>query len=105
MEDAKFHTLADEWLENLQEVVENKDESGVLEVDLEQGMLTIALPEGKPYLISKHSTMQQLWVSSPRTGGLHFSYVEDKHHWVLPDGRTLDEVVRTELNDLAGISL
>lgn len=65
--------------------------------------MTIDLPSGKQLLISKHGVTKQLWLSSPVSGGLHFSFKDEA--WSLADGRTLTQVLSQELKNLAGIDV
>lgn len=103
MNESDYHRLADATLDRFADALEAADEEGALEVELEGVVLTIDLPAGKQYLISKHAPSKQLWVSSPVSGGLHFSYKDAI--WQLPDGRTLESVVAGELSTLAGVKV
>jgi iron donor protein CyaY len=98
-----FDKTANATLENLLERIEAADTQGVLDAELEAGALSVALPNGKQYLITKHAPSAQLWLASPMSGGLHFSPRGDE--WVLADGRTLDATVRAELCQLAGVDI
>ena len=105
MTETQYHQLADKTLEAIAAALESADESGDIEVDLEGAVLTIGLPSSKQYLVSKHAPSQQLWVSSPVSGGLHFSYDKVTDSWHLPDGRHLHSLMATELETLAGIEM
>jgi len=103
MQESDFHRLADNWLTRAEGVLEEADASGALEMELEDGVLTLEFPSGKTVVISKHTPTKQLWFASPLSGGLHFSY--NAVHWSLADSRTLEQVLSSELQSLAGISV
>lgn len=103
MNDTEFQRLADVTLEKFAKLLEDADANGLLELELMQGVLTLSLPENKTIVISKHSASKQIWVSSPLSGGTHFSYIENA--WVLADGRDLELMLRQELHQLVGVEL
>ncbi|NBX03815.1 MAG: iron donor protein CyaY [Alphaproteobacteria bacterium] len=103
MTESEFHTLADALLEQMADALEDADSTGDIEVDLEGSVLSIALSSGKQYLVSKHAPSRQMWVSSPASGGLHFSYMDEK--WALADGRELLSFVAGELKTLGNIEV
>jgi CyaY protein len=103
MQESNFHRLADQWLTMAEAVLEEADQNGAVEMELQSGALTLILPSQKVVLISKHSPMRQLWLASPISGGLHFSH--DGAEWSLADGRTLEQVLSQELQTLAGIKI
>ena len=105
MQESHFHHLADSWLTASQDALEDADTQGVLDVDCEQGALTIALQSGAVYVVSKHAPSCQLWLSSPVSGGLHFAYDESSGAWRLPDGRTLPIVLSQELETATGMKV
>lgn len=101
MNDTEYHQKSEEMLNKISEALEPYDEDGAVEVELQAGILTVDLPSGKQLLLSKHGITKQLWLSSPVSGGLHFSF--DGKSWSLEDGRTLTQVLSHELNTLANI--
>lgn len=103
MEETEFHRLADNWLIMAENALEGADAGGALEMENQNGALTLSLPSGKILLISKHAPTRQLWFSSPISGGLHFSY--DRGKWVIPDGRNLEDIVSQELQSLANVKV
>lgn len=104
MNEAEFHKRADAALRLIEGTLEAADEDGAIDVEYQGGILTITLPTGKQFIVSKHAPSMQLWLSSPVSGGLHFSPAEGKH-WKVEDGRTLEDVLTTELFDLAGLEV
>lgn len=100
MDEKLYHTLADAPLAHCLDQLEAAFEEGALEdLDLQGGILTLRTPSGRTYLLSKHAPSQQLWYASPTLGGLHFSYSTTTECWHLPDGRTLYDILRAELQD------
>jgi CyaY protein len=103
MQESDFHRLADTWLTTAADVLEEADANGLLEVECQNGALTLILPSKKTLLVSKHTPTRQLWLASPISGGLHFIY--NGSQWILQDGRTLENVLSQELKTLAGIDI
>lgn len=103
LENSQFHCLADSYLDALADEIDSKDEDAAIDADLQQGVLTLTLPSGQQYLISKHTPSKQLWLSSPTSGGLHFHYNEKDSAWELTDGRKLGQLLSHELVQHTGI--
>ncbi|MDE3059637.1 MAG: iron donor protein CyaY [Pseudomonadota bacterium] len=95
MNESEFHRRADDTLNALADALEEADARGALEVEYQAGIMTIELSSGTSYIISKHAPSQELWLSSPRSGGLHFHYADGE--WKLADGRTLEGILSQEL--------
>ena len=95
MDDTTYHRLAEATLTQLADALETAYSTGALEeLEREASVLTIQ-PEGqRPILVSKHGPTHQLWLASPRLGGLHFRYEDG---WKLPDGRELHSTLAAEL--------
>ncbi len=98
--DTAFAALADATLTRLERMVETLDEEGVVEVELLSGVLSIELPSGRQFVINKHASSQQIWLSSPLSGGLHFTYDDVQQVWGLADGRRLDTLLKAEIETL-----
>jgi frataxin len=105
MQENEFHPLADGMLTHLLDAIEAADADGELEVDLTQGVLSIDLPDGKQFLVSKHAPSMQLWLSSFLSGGLHFSYDAASGHWLLKDGRSLPSVLAADIAQATGMEI
>lgn len=105
MLETHYHQIADKWLADVQDKLEEADSEGVLDIDYAQGTLSIALENGKVLLVSKHTPSRQLWLSSPVSGGLHFSYDDKMSAWILADGCVLSELLAKELHSLSGITV
>ncbi|MEQ1790103.1 MAG: iron donor protein CyaY [Rickettsiales bacterium] len=100
-----FQKLAEKTLDKLADALDLLDASGDLELDCLDGIITITLDSGKQFIINKHSPSQQIWLSSPVSGGLHFSYYVAEDAWKIADGRSLSEILMVELNSLTGIEV
>lgn len=100
-----FQHLATLELERLAHAIENADEDGQLEVDWENGVLCLSLPDGRQYMLHPHHASRQLWVASPVRGGLHFSLNAAEGKWRLADGQELWHILAEELQLEAGIAL
>lgn len=103
MNEYDFHRLGNAALESFEETLEEADARGALDMEYENGAITIRLPSGKSWLISKHTPNRQIWLASPVSGGLHFSYDAAKKQWLLPDGRELAAILSDELKAVGQI--
>lgn len=100
-----FGQLAEKTLDKLADALDSFDESGDLELEYQNGILNITLNSGKQFIINKHAPSQQIWLSSPVSGGLHFSYDTLSENWKLSDGKSLNEILSMELKKLANIEV
>jgi frataxin len=83
--DEVLHCIG-ERLEILMEDVEG------LDVNLEDGLLTIELPNrGGTYVINKQDPSRQIWFSSPQSGPQKFDYNQTRKAWI--SDRTGDELL------------
>lgn len=99
MDETHFHAVADATLMHCFDQLERAYEAGTLdELELADGILTLVTPQQKTFLLSKHGPSRQLWLASPQSGGLHFSWAQGDQYWHLPDGRKLYELLRGELS-------
>ncbi|WP_164503801.1 frataxin domain-containing protein [Rickettsiales endosymbiont of Stachyamoeba lipophora] len=85
---------AKEEIEVLFDLIDAYDE---YEVDLTQGILYIETDFGS-YVINVHEVMQELWVSSPKTGAHHFKFDIIQQQWITAKNKELRELFTTELN-------
>ncbi len=105
LDESEFHEVTETFLERLAEEIELKDEEMLIDVDLNQGILTLELDSGQQYVISKHLPSLQVWLSSPMSGGLHYDYNEEGKSWELAkDGSRLDELLTEELYQLTSVA-
>lgn len=100
-----FETLAQETLERLFDALDEAVGADA-DVDFEGGILTVELEDGRQYVINKHAASQEIWLSSPVSGAVHFAYHEDTGQWVSTRGsEVLMRVLSTELGALTGHSV
>lgn len=102
--ETEFHRFADATLDALFEQLESAYESGSLDdLELQDGILTIKTAGGLTFVVSKHAPSGQIWLASPITGGLHFSYEPNSGEWQLGDGSLLTERLTQELMQSGGL--
>ncbi|ASI47428.1 MAG: frataxin domain-containing protein [Anaplasma ovis] len=65
--------MAQEALDSLLSMIEQVDVEGRIECDVGDGMIE-ATCNGLVYLISWHQPSSQIWVASPISGSVRFSY-------------------------------
>lgn len=99
--EADFHASVERFLEALFEQLEDQDDDGVLDIDLQDGVLVVEA-SGHELAVTRHAPSQQVWLSSPLSGGLHFSPADHGRDWKLPDGRRLSVVLGEELSMITG---
>jgi len=105
MEETEFNRIAEATFEAMMGSLEPLDDSGALEVEFNHNILSITLHSGQQFILNKHTPTRQLWLSSPRSGGLHFSFDPATQTWIVPDGRILGEVLSSELDAIAAIKV
>ena len=103
MDETQYQRISEDCINSIADTLEAADAEGSLDVEYQAGVLTVDLSSGKQLLVSKHTASRQIWLSSPISGGLHFSH--DGKAWCLADGRTLAQVLSQELKQLAGIDV
>jgi frataxin len=97
MNESDFHCFADAMLATLEDVLEEADQAGFIDLEAAGSTLTVSLDDGKQFVVSKHAPTRQLWLSSPFSGAHHFTYDAEKRDWLLTDGRSLKQVLDSEL--------
>lgn len=100
-----FQLEAKKTLDELADLLDKFDSSGDLELEYSDGIITITLLSGKQFIINKHAPSSQIWLSSPLSGGLHFSRDVACCKWKLNDGRDLYGILAGELKSIAGIDI
>lgn len=100
--EAQFETLAQEILEDFLDKIEDVLGDDV-EADLEGGILSVELEDGRQFLLNKHAPNRQLWLSSPISGALHFGY-SDENTWQDTRGTgTLADIFARDLSEACGV--
>jgi CyaY protein len=70
MTETDFHAAVDAVLARIEAAVERSD---ALEVDLEQGVLTIGCPDASRIIVNRQAPNREIWVAA-RSGGFHFAF-------------------------------
>ncbi|HEY1720816.1 MAG TPA: iron donor protein CyaY [Magnetospirillaceae bacterium] len=104
LSESAFHPLADEALNEIALAIETHLDDR-LDVELQQGILTIDLEGGGQYVINKHAPNRQIWLSSPRSGAWHFASPGPGSPWTSTrDGSTtLGSLLREEFGAATGV--
>lgn len=102
-DEAEFHKVADAFIARMADSIEDADEDALLECEVAGGVLTIESESKKTWVVSKHAPSKQIWLASPFSGGLHFSY--EQNAWQLSDGRTLTALLADEIKTHAGVEV
>ncbi len=96
MDDTTYQSLANATFDHLEAALEPAYQSGAIdELEREGSTLTITPEGGRTIVVSKHAPTGQIWLASPRLGGLHF--LRSENGWHLPDGRALFATLQSEL--------
>lgn len=93
MNEKAYHTKLDRLFLELEEALETA--SPELDWDLQEGILTITLPQGSQLILSRQSSSQELWLASP-TGAFHFRDTEQG--WLTKKGESLTAMLQTIFN-------
>ena len=87
-----FTQRAQDLFDHLFQCLQNIERASYGDVDEQDGVLRLKV-QGMPsvYVIHSHQTLQQVWVSSPLSGGLHFAFDAVRKGWY--DTRTDQELI------------
>jgi frataxin len=104
MDERAFDTLADRTLQHLFARIDAELEDA--DVDLRGGILTIALEDGRQYVINKHAPNRQIWMSSPVSGASHYEHDQASGDWrSTRGGDALVPRLARELAELTGTAI
>jgi frataxin len=96
LDESRFSTLANQTLERIGDAID--DALGdQIDVDLQGGILTLALPGGGQYIVNKHAPNREIWLSSPVCGAVHFGYADGRWVSTREPRVVLEEVLAAEL--------
>lgn len=99
-----FEEVADNTLQEIIDYLEEVDSLGSLECDLIDGILTIEIVETEQqFVVNKHQSSNQIWCSSPISGGSNFIYDENEETWFDSENNDLDEMLKSEVKSLADL--
>jgi len=77
MDETAFIRLVTDYLDQLLERVEASYWQ-VVDCELSAGILNIDTDKQGTFIINRNIPRQELWLSSPFSGGAHFAYVDKK---------------------------
>ncbi len=102
--ESAFHPLADEALDEIALAIETKLDDRI-EIEQQEGVLTLDMEDGGRYLINKNAAARQIWLSSPKTGAWHFACSGPGASWVSTRdaGTTLGALLRQEIGAATGV--
>jgi len=101
MTETEFCRAAADTLRLLAERLEPLDNQGLIDVDSHDDVLTVELNDGRQFVVNRHAPTQEIWLSSPFSGGLHFSS-GTSGQWILKDGRTLAGIFSDDIFKATG---
>jgi frataxin len=105
MDERAFDTLADRTLQHLFAQID-AELADAADVDLRGGILTIALEDGRQYVINKHAPNRQIWMSSPVSGASHYEHDAASGAWrSTRGGDPLMPRLARELAELTGTAI
>ena len=105
IDDATFETLAETALQDLADRLENSDADN-LDVEFDEGVLTIEVEDGGTFLLNKHAPLKQIWLSSPKSGASHYAYDADKGRWLSTrDTTDLLDLLAAEMAQVTGVAI
>ena len=97
MDERQFETLAEDLLQRVTTALE--DASDDIDVEMNNGVLTVELEDGRTFVLNKHAPMQQIWLSSPLSGASHYGYDDASSLW--QSTRDTRELTSTLTDDFA----
>lgn len=103
LDEAGFHHLADKTISRLGEAID-VDLGDEIDVEEQNEILTLILPDGGQYIINKNAPLKQIWLSSPRSGAWHFDWDAATERWRSTRGEkvALDDLLLGELEAITG---
>jgi len=69
MTESDFHRAVDAVLERVETALEEHDD---LDVDSEEGVLTVTCPDASRIIVNRQTPNREIWVAA-RSGGFHFA--------------------------------
>ncbi|CAK7909445.1 frataxin homolog, mitochondrial [[Candida] anglica] len=98
LSDSQYSRIANEYLDTLGDELEALSEDfPVIDCELSQGVMTLALPPHGTYVINKQPPNKQIWLSSPISGPKRYDLIGGK--WItLRDNSSLTELLEEEIS-------
>ncbi len=107
MDEKYFNHIATEELAFIADSLESDDREGLLDIECQDGILSIKLEDGGEYVINKHTPTRKIWASSPLSGASYYAYDETSGHWHTTKGtvQLLRTMLKEELEARLGIDV
>ena len=100
-----FKTCLYNILNTLIDMVDNADVDGILECENFNGVVNISDSKGNVYVVSKHEPSMQIWVASPISGSVRFSYDKSIDIWINNNNDELFHFLKSEINMLFNVMI
>ena len=94
----EYHKLVDVLFDELSDFYDNVD--GVAEVDLDNKFLQVVISQSQIFLLNKNEVSQEIWYSSPVSGGHKFVLDPKSHVWNNSYGDELVSLLKKEVTIL-----
>jgi frataxin len=106
LDEATFHQRADETIERMISALDDAI-GDTADVELQGGIATIALSNGKSYIVNKNAPNCEIWLASPTSGGWHFAWDQSKNAWISTRApySALTDLLAREIEAATGISV
>ena len=72
--ESDFETATERCLQRLCRAIEEASDD--IDVELQGGVLTAELEDGRTFVLNRHMPLRQLWLSSPLSGASHFAHTD-----------------------------
>ncbi|MGN7618642.1 MAG: iron donor protein CyaY [Ehrlichia sp.] len=100
---SSFQNLSYNVLSVLTEMVDNADFDEVLECESCDGLVKISDDKGNVYIVNRHEPSMQIWVASPISGSVRFSYDQSLGVWINDKQDEFFSFLRSEMKILFNI--
>jgi iron donor protein CyaY len=94
MNDSDFALKAEQVIYKIAETIEVADPNGELDLDINDGILTIGTKNGV-FVINRQSVAREIWLSSPISGPYHFFF--NNGRWESRNNDELFNIITEEL--------
>ncbi len=101
MNDTEFYHQILSVFQRLEENLEHQLDNQC-DIDGREESLQVTLSSGEVWLLNRHGPTQELWLSSPLKGGIHFRFESDLQKWIstrLPQ----DELIHFLEKDISSV--
>ncbi|PXF29463.1 frataxin [Pokkaliibacter plantistimulans] len=103
MTESEFHQQVDDTLEQVETILDDAESD--LDVNLNNGILTVICENGSRIILTRQTPVKQLWLAT-KQDGYHFDWDSDEGCWLeKAKGGTLAERLQEALHAQAGETL